>query len=147
VKASLRALRFSPAAWAAICVLLASCFLAGGASAGRAADNDASFDNLDIIDSTLNGKLAILRVGSEVGTNNLLSVFAGLKNKTSRRLALEVETIYKDKDGNPLNYGSWIPLTLKAHEESEYHSASISEQAVDFLVRVRRAPNTASSAH
>ena len=114
--------------------------LVGGASASRGSDNDASFDNLDIIDTSLIGKVAILRVGSEVGTNNLLTVFAGLKNKTSRRLALEVETIYKDKDGNAINAGSWIPMTLSAHQESEYHSSSISEQAVDFLVRVRRAP-------
>jgi len=109
-------------------------------NAGDGTDAGSSFDNLELVDASLNGKVAVLRVGSDPSANNLLSVFAGLKNKTEHRLALEVETIYKDKDGNALNAGSWIPLTLKPHEEREYRSASISADAVDFLVRVRRAP-------
>jgi hypothetical protein len=111
------------------------------ANADAGSDLDSTFDNLDVVDSSLEGKLAVLRVGSELGPTNLLSIFAGLKNKTSHRLNLEVQTIYKDKDGNALNAGSWIAFALKAHEEREYHSASISEAAVDFLVRVRRAAN------
>ena len=107
---------------------------AGGADAG------SGFDNVEIADASLNGKLTVLRVGSQPTPNNLLSVFAGLKNKTAHRLDLEVQTIYKDKEGNALNSGSWIPMTLKPHEEQEYRSASISELATDFLVRVRRAP-------
>jgi hypothetical protein len=116
-----------------------------GGNADVESDLDLSFDNLDVIDSSLKGKLAILRVGSEVGENKLLSVFAGLKNKSAHRLDLEMQTIYKDIDGNPLNAGSWISFTLKPHEEKEYHSASISVQAVDFLVRVRRASSSAST--
>jgi hypothetical protein len=114
-------------------------------SAGEETDAGSSFDNLEIVGAGLNGKLAILRVGSQLAENNLLSVFAGLKNKTPHRLALEMETIYHDKSGDALNVGSWIPVTLKPHEEQEYRSASISEEAVDFLIRVRRAPDT--SAH
>jgi hypothetical protein len=110
------------------------------ANAGGEEAADSSFDNLDIVDSGLNGKLGVERVGSEVGENNLLTVFAGLKNKTGRQLNLQIETIYKDKDGNALNAGSWIPFTLSAHAEKEYRSSAISEAASDFLVRVRRAP-------
>jgi hypothetical protein len=109
-------------------------------SADKVTDAGSTFDNLEIVDAGLNGKVAILRVGSQQAENNLLSVFAGLKNETAHRLALEMETIYKDKAGNALNDGSWILVTLKPHEEREYRSTSISEQAVDFLVRVRRAP-------
>ena len=109
-------------------------------------DAGSSFDNIEIVDAGLNEKMAVLRVGSQVAENNLLSVFAGLKNKTAHRLALEVETIYKDKAGNALNAGSWIPFTLKPHEEREYRSTSITEQAVDFLIRIRRTP-VASSTH
>lgn len=104
-----------------------------------APDAGSSFDNLELVDESLNGKLAILRVGSQPTDTNLLGVFAGLKNKTARRLNLEVQTIYKDKSDTPLNKGSWISLTLQPHEETEYHSASISDQAVDFLIRIRRA--------
>lgn len=112
---------------------------ANNGSAGDETDAGSSFDNLDIVDAGLNGKVAVMRVGSQLAENNLLSVFAGLKNKTAHRLALEVETIYKDKAGNALNAGSWIALTLKPHEEREYRSSSISVEAVDFLIRVRRA--------
>jgi len=102
-------------------------------------DSGSSFDNLDLIDASLKGKLAILRVGSQPTTNNLLGVFAGLKNKTEQSLKIEVQTIYKDKSGNSLNGGSWITMTLKPHQETEYRSAAITEDAVDFLVRIRRA--------
>ena len=110
-----------------------------GATAGT--DIGSTFDNLEITDDSLKAKLGITRVGSQPSANDLLSVFAGLKNRTGQPLALEVQTLYKDKDGNPLNAGSWIPMTLKPHEETEYRSTSISADAVDFLVRVRRAPD------
>jgi hypothetical protein len=117
-------------------------FIAMIAGARAASAADTTFDNIDVIDPSLDGKMAVLRVGSDIGANKLLSVFAGLRNKTGHSLNLEIETIYKDTFGNPLNTGSWIPFTLEAHEEKEYHSASISEQATDFLVRVRRAAVT-----
>ena len=101
---------------------------------------DLTFDNVDVIDTSLGGKLAVLRVGSDVGVNKLLSIFVGLRNKTGHALNLEIQTIYKDTYGNALNSGSWISFTMKAHEEKEYHSSAISEQATDFLVRVRTAP-------
>src|ERR1700683_4693626 len=44
-----------------------------------AADTGSSFDNLDFVGSGLNGKVTVLRVGSETGENNFLSVFSGLK--------------------------------------------------------------------
>jgi hypothetical protein len=118
---------------------------ASGADASGGTAPGSSFDNLEIADPSLNGKVTVLRVGSERTGNNLLSVFAGLKNKTTYKVVLEAETIYKDKAGNALNAGSWIPVNLKPHEESEYRSASISEEAVDFLVRIRLAPNAAAS--
>jgi hypothetical protein len=137
------AVKLGPAKWVGLCIL--AVFLAGHEIADEEADAGSNFDNLDVVDASLNGKVAILRVGSQLGDNNLLAVFAGLKNRTAHRLALEVETIYKDKDGNALNAGSWIPMTLKPYEERQYRSASISEEAVDYLVRVRRAPSVAST--
>jgi len=106
-----------------------------------AADSDSgsTFDNLEIVDSSLKGKLGISRVGSQVADNKTLTVFAGFKNKTSHKLSLEVMTIYKDGSGIALNAASWIPVTLKANEEREYRSSSITEQAVDFMIRIRRA--------
>ncbi len=113
--------------------------LAGAPNSGATPDKDSDFNNIEIVDSALESKIALVRVGSRRGSNNLLAVFAGLKNKTDRRLQLEIETIYKDQAGNDLNTGSWIPITLPPHEQQDYRSAAISEAAVDFLIRVRRA--------
>lgn len=102
-------------------------------------DTGSGFDNLEFVDARLKAKLNILRVGSEPSPNNLLTVFAGVKNKTSHHLDLEIQTIYKDKAGNELNHGSWIPVTLKPHEEKEYRSSALSTDASDFVVRIRNA--------
>lgn len=160
---SMRAKKLKQAGWLGLGVLMISAsakaepalpppvgqkvFAPGNGNADAASDSGSSFDNLDIVDSSLKGKVAVLRVGSEVAENNLLTVFAGLKNKTAHRLDLEMQTIYKDKDDNALNAGSWIPFTLKPHEEKEYHSTSISVEAVDFLIRVRHAPSATASTH
>ena len=119
---------------------------ASSAAANGGNDTDSDFNNLEVVDAVLNSKISLLRIGSRRGANNLLAVFAGLKNNTGRHLTIEIETIYKDKAGNELNTGSWIRLTLNAHAETDYRSASISEAATDFLIRVRRPATATASA-
>ena len=140
----MRSNSFMPAGWMS-CLFLALSLLS--AVRGVAAPGEElTFDNVDVIDTNLKGKLAVLRTGGEIGPTKLLSIFVALRNKTGHTLELEIETIYKDGYGNALNHGSWIPFTLKAHEDKEYHSTSISELATadsDYLVRVR----TASASH
>jgi hypothetical protein len=112
----------------------------GAMSEGGDDANDRGYlGNLDIVDDALKPKLDLVRIDAQRGSNNLLVVSLGLSNKTGRKIELEVETVYKDKSGNELNTGSWIPFTLKPHGELDYRSSSISEAAVDFLIRVRRA--------
>jgi hypothetical protein len=114
---------------------------------GGTTDTGADFNNIEIVDASIEAKLEIARIGSRRGANHLLSVFAGLRNKTNLKLDLEIETIYKDKSGNELNTGSWIHFTLAPHAEQDYRSSAISEGAVDFLIRVRHARSTASTTH
>ncbi|MCE0522153.1 MAG: hypothetical protein LV480_04510 [Methylacidiphilales bacterium] len=143
------------ATWAALCVLLSGFVGAQPSSAPEAflASNDdgmdagSSFDKLNFVDPDLDQEVDVLRVGSEVGANNLLSVFAGFKNKTEHTLKLEVKTVYQDKEGNALNPGSWISITLKPDEEKEYHSTAISELAVDFVIRVRHRTSASADHH
>jgi hypothetical protein len=146
MKRSRRALTGIFAAWIGFAVFVA---LAGSSvPAECATDNASSFDDVDIIDASLNGKLAIQRVGSEATPTGLLSVFVGLKNKTARDLNVQLETIYKDQEGNPVNAGSWITLSLKPHEEREYRSTSISVRYdpnlmdANFVIRIRHAAPT-----
>lgn len=104
------------------------------------------FDNLEIMSPGLKGTLAVTRVGSDRTDGNLLSVFAGLKNKSSHPLDLEVQTLYKDKKDHSLTDGraSWVPITLKPHEATQYRSVAITEDAADFVVRIRHASGNAS---
>jgi len=96
-------------------------------------------NNLDIVDDVLKPKLDLTHIDAQRGRNNLLSVTLSMSNKTGHKIDLEIETIYKDKEGNALNTSSWIGFTLKPHADQDYHSSSISEEAVDFLIRVRKA--------
>ncbi len=105
-------------------------------------DSEAGFDNVDVLDPALGGQLSVVRVGSQRTNTNLLSIFASLKNLTDHTLTIQAQTLYKDGDGNWLDGGKagWLTLELKPHEELEYRSASLSEDAQDFLVRVRLPP-------
>jgi hypothetical protein len=111
----------------------------GASNGGEGTDKDSDFNNLEVVDPVLANKIALMRIGSQRGPTGLLGVFAGLKNKTARRLEIEIETIYKDQSGNELNTGSWIRLTLPPNAQQDYRSSAISQAAVDFLIRVRRA--------
>jgi hypothetical protein len=106
--------------------------------APSAAEGDS--DNVEILDSDLDEQLSVSSVGSQRTNTNLLSVFATLKNLTSRALVIEAATLYKNANGDLIDGGkaSWLSLRLKPHEEMEYRSASLSEDAQDFLVRIRR---------
>ncbi len=140
----MRALSIRQAGW--VSLLLVAIVMLSASRTMAESGEELTFDNVDVIDSNLKGKLAVLRTGGEIGPTKLLSIFVALRNKTGHTLELEIETIYKDGYGNALNHGSWIPFTLKAHEDKEYHSTSISELATadsDYLVRVR----TASASH
>jgi hypothetical protein len=109
------------------------------ASAHSETDSEVGFDNVQVMDASLDGKISVTRVGSDRTNTNLLSIFADLKNLTGRSLRVEAQTLYKDSDGNWIDGGraGWVPLELKPGEEFEYRSASLSEAAEDFLVRIR----------
>ena len=112
----------------------------GAMSEGDAEPDQRDYhNNFDIVDDVLKSKLDLVHIDAQRGHNNLLSVTLSMSNKTSHKIDLEIETIYKDKDGNALNTSSWIGFTLKPHANQDYRSSSISDTAVDFLIRVRKA--------
>jgi len=106
---------------------------------GSEVDQHDYRNNIDIVDDVLKPKLDLVHVEAQRGRNNLLVVTLSLSNKTGHKVDVEMETVYKDKSGDELNTGSWIPFTLQPHGDLNYRSSSISEAAVDFLIRVRKA--------
>jgi hypothetical protein len=110
------------------------------AAAPPPADNASGFANIDL-DDAFNGKLVVLRANSDRSDNNLLSVSATLKNVTNRTILAEVGTCYADATGTWLNGGhaGWLTFKLKPHMQFEYRSASMSDAASAYLVRIRTA--------
>ena len=109
-------------------------------AAATSSDSSTDIDNLEIVGDGIKGKLAVLHVGADRNDSNLLSVFAGVKNETGRKLEVEMQTLYRDKDGHSLGDGeNWIPITLKPHEQTQYRSVALTPDATDFLVRIRHA--------
>jgi hypothetical protein len=107
--------------------------------AAEPADTASGFDNVDLLDDGLTGKLSVVLVNSDRSDENLLSILAALKNLTGRTLKLEAQTVYRDANGNWMNGGhaGWISLDLKPHGQLNYRSESLSVDAKDFLVRIR----------
>jgi hypothetical protein len=130
------------AVFALAALLLAPLLMDHAVAAPSDTDSEAGFDNVDVLDPSLNGQISVVRVGSQRTNTNLLSIFASLKNLTAHALTIQAQTLYKDADGNWLDGGKagWLTLELKPHEELEYRSASLSEDALDFLVRIRTQP-------
>jgi hypothetical protein len=115
---------------------------AGTSRGGGRTETTPETKNIEIVDPTLEPKIGVASIDWHVSSNNLLSVIAGLKNKTASPLSIEIETIYKDDAGNVINTGSWLRFTLAPHELQNYRSSAITEGATDFLIRVRRARGT-----
>jgi hypothetical protein len=107
--------------------------------ASAPADTSSGFENVDLLDGTLTGKLGVIDVGSNRSTDNLLNVCATLKNITGHTLKIEAQTLYRDASGNWINGGraGWITLEIKPRGELAYRSASLTDEAQDYLVRVR----------
>jgi hypothetical protein len=118
------------------------------AAQGQGDGGDIDFSKLEVVDASLKPKLTLLRIGSQRSTtNNVLTVFAGVRNNTGRKLSFEIETIYKDRTGELLNKSSWIRFSLEPHEETDYRSSSLSDDAVDFTIRVRKPLTATASTH
>ena len=116
-------------------------FHTSGTVYGTTSFPEAGGGNLEVLSPSLNNRLAVNHVKSHRTDSNLLAVSAALKNSSSHDLPLQVETVYRDKHGLMINsHASWVPLTLKPGEETEYRSVSITDDANDYLVRIRRAP-------
>lgn len=108
------------------------------ATSAAPADNASGFTNVDL-DTGFTGKLVVVRVNCGRTDNNLLAVSAMLRNVTGRTVKIEVGTCYADAAGNWINGGQagWLSFVLKPHSEFQYRSASLSDDASDYLVRIR----------
>ncbi len=112
-----------------------------GNSSGDSGDSDSDFDGVHFVDKKLAGLIKVERVNTELSPMKLLTVYVAFKNKTHKAIDIQVQTNYADVDKKPLSgEDSWIDLTLKPREESEYCSVALSADARSYLVQVRLEP-------
>ena len=114
------------------------------AQGGNPTNVTAALDKVEILDASLKPKLTFQRMSSHRAPNKLLDVSVNVHNNTGNVVLFEAETIFKDKDGTPLNKGSCIDFSLKPYDEIDYRSTSISEKAVDFTICLRSSPAPAT---
>jgi len=97
-----------------------------------------STHRVEVVSSSLHGKLTVSRINSSRATG-LLAVSAEMRNRTSHRLEIQVQTVFKDQTGLALTNqeGSWETVTMKAHQETPYQATASSAQAAEFLIRLR----------
>jgi uncharacterized protein YcfL len=104
------------------------------------ADNTGT--SVAILNENLRKNLTVDKVGSNFSVNHLMVVHALIHNKTKTIVSIQVQTLYQDANGNPLNYSSgneasWTTLDLISEGTQPYRSQSISPKASKFIIRIR----------
>jgi hypothetical protein len=101
-----------------------------------------------VLDTDLQRTLAVdtpvLETRSAAG---LLAIQVGLRNRRSdEQLQIQVQTIFKDKNGIVLNSvpgaeAPWTTLTLSQNELVNYTAQALQPEAVKYTVRIRYLAN------
>lgn len=73
----------------------------------------------------------------------LLRVRTLIKNRTKENLWVDVQLVWKDKDGYELYTTNWEPWFLPARLETTHEVASMRAGVADYEFRMRRAAKTA----
>lgn len=82
--------------------------------------------------------LRVVRVDAQRVSGGLLRVWVTLRNTRKEPLWVEVRTTFLDKDGHPLDQTNWHPVQLAARTVTDYTCTSLSRDAADYQVVVRR---------
>lgn len=103
---------------------------------------EASGAKVVLLDEGLRDMLAVDKVRSGLSGNKLLVVEADLRNRTGRDLEVQVQTLYRDENGNPLYYQNgnetaWTSFVISASSTTPYRSQALSPLAKQFTIRIR----------
>jgi len=83
--------------------------------------------------------VALTRVQERITDDGRLEVVARLKNKLNRRIDVQVDCVFKNEDGIPLNENSsFQTLTLTGNAVGVVHFTSRTSRARNYAVRVRQ---------
>ena len=88
------------------------------------------------------GVVRVVRQTSDRIEGGLLRVRTLIKNRTKEDLWVDVQLVWKDKDGYEMYTTNWQPCFLPARLETTHEVASMNADVADYEFRMRRAAET-----
>ncbi len=99
-----------------------------------------------ILDEDLRDDLAVDSYTTGFTQNHLMVAQANLRSRTDHDLAIQAQTIFKDKYGVALNteHNAWTTIIISAHGTHYYQSQSLTPNAAQYTIRLRyiKRPNS-----
>jgi hypothetical protein len=90
-----------------------------------------------ILDGPTSGRVAIDKQNFRHDTEGKLEVFADIRNRTNSDLSIDVQTVYKDESGIPVDTTAWSRMTLGPNETQTYKNISINDSPKRYTIRIR----------
>lgn len=95
--------------------------------------------------STTKDIIHVVRVDINRPAGGLLKVIVTLRNRTKDNLWADIRTTFLDADNHVLESTNWEPIMLDARTVTEYTCTSLSNQAEDCQIIIRKPKKTSLS--
>lgn len=95
--------------------------------------------NFVVLDKALQKKIAVADQSPSRTEDGRLKVRAKILNKTKKDLSIQVQTIYKDEEGYPVDETNWQLEIIPAKAYYYYESKSLNNKATDYTIRCKTA--------
>lgn len=95
--------------------------------------------------STTKDIIHVVRVDINRPAGGLLKVIVTLRNRTKDNLWADIRTTFLDADNHVLESTNWEPILLSARTVTEYTCNSLSNQATDYQIIIRKPKKTSLS--
>ena len=133
-------------------ISLACCLLLAGLSAGCKTDPAKlkveenpylEQGRVQFESHTTKAIVNVVRVDTERVGKGLLRLTLTLRNKTKSNLWADIRTTFLDANNHVLEQTNWEPTLLDSRTVTEYTCTSLSNQAADYQIIIRK-PNKSS---
>jgi hypothetical protein len=126
-----------------LAALLTACSTGPYIPSGNPNSPEAVGEPIVILDKEANTHVAVDTVRwSSAGSQKFLVLEASLRNRTGRDLPIQVQTLFRDANGQTLytqagNETGWTSIVLTANGTTPYRSQALTSAATTGTVRVR----------
>jgi len=96
------------------------------------------YPHILIVDKPLGSQVQIVRQLSDRAEGNLMRVRTQMRNRTKDSLWIDIQVLWKDKDGFELYKTNWAPKHLPPGLVEDHDIVSMRSDAADYEFRIRR---------